>query len=121
MQARTDGGKAPKGQNQPLFEKRTGKQVEQQHQQQQHTAQQALAVVADELPPAHQQPRHERQIAADVSIDMAEARHYVEHQEYHHQPADACQHHRINRSADYFPPDTVHLRLIGDIACQRFG
>ena len=72
----------------------------------------------DELPPADQQLREERQIRDAVLVDLAEARHHVEKQE---QLTSAPAAMRIigYRGVEGALADRLELRLIGDIARER--
>ncbi len=73
----------------------------------------------DQPPPVEQQLRQPGQIAADVLIDVREARHHVAEQEQHHQPTDADQQRRVDRRAYELVTQGVDLLLVGDVALER--
>ena len=75
----------------------------------------------DELAPLQQQARGHGQVAADILVDGAEARHHVGHEEYHHQHAGDQQHGRIDAGIDERLAQRIGLLLIRDVARERLA
>ncbi len=69
----------------------------------------------------HHQPRHEREVAAKIFVDMAEAGHDNQHQEQHDQAPGNRQYHRIDRGMNDLALDQFNLGLVFDIARQHLS
>jgi len=77
-------------------------------------AQQQRPTGFDEPAPGHQHAREPRQIAANVLVNVREARHHVAEQEQRHQATDQDQDHRIDRSAHQMLLHRIELGLISN-------